>query len=53
MSDYWKRKIVNTILLALLLIGIALVIWEAIPTIIKILAVIGVIGYFVKTITSK
>ena len=53
MHDYWTRKIINTILLCLFVIGIALVIWEAIPTIIKILAVIGVIGYFLKIITSK
>lgn len=45
--DRFTRRLINGILLCLLVVGISVAIWEAIPTIIKAMAVIGIaVGFF-------
>lgn len=44
--EHFTRKMINTILLCMLAIGVAAVIWDALPGIIKILTVGGVILCF-------
>lgn len=44
--ERFTRRMINTILLCLLAIGTAAAIWDALPGIIKILAVVGIVFGF-------
>ena len=49
MFEWFTGRLIMYIFLALIAIGAAVAIWEAIPGIIKVIAVIGVIVVFINT----
>ena len=51
--EWITRKIIWTIVIVIIVLGLAVTIWNAIPTIIKVLAVILIVGGFFKTLSSK
>lgn len=44
--EWLTRRIIWTLLAVLVVVGIVVVIWEAIPGIIKVLAIIGIVCGF-------
>ena len=50
--EWFTQRMITAIFLGLIAIGIAVAIWQALPGIIKILAVVGIITGFVKIIKN-
>ena len=51
--DRFVRRIMYIIFFSLVIIGTVVAIWEAIPVIVKVLAVTGIIVGFLKMLQSK
>ena len=51
--ERFTQKLINGIIIGLIVIGIAAAIWEAIPAIIKVFAVVGIIAGFFGALKSK
>ena len=50
--EWYSKRIITAIFLGLITIGIVVAIWQALPGIIKVLAVIGIITGFAKIIRN-
>ena len=48
--ERFTRKMINTILLCMLAIGVAAVIWDALPGLIKVIAIVAVVIGFINVL---